>query len=410
MPEKNILIVGGGVVGLSTAYYCLQRGYEVTVLDRGSPEDENCSYGNAGLIVPSHFVPLAAPGMVAMGLKWMLKPDSPFYIKPRLDADLIGWGWKFYRAATREHVRRSAPLLRDLNVATSECFDEFARKHGNTFDLEKRGCFCLCKTQQRLDHEGEIVEHARELGLRAEVLDAKQTVAMEPNVRMDIVGSVFFHDDSHITPGKFMAALKREVGAHVRWNTKVTGWKTSGSRIQSVQTAQGEFTADEVVLCAGSWSSTLLKVPLQAGKGYSLTLPEPPQRPRIPMILTEARVAVTPMGGKLRFGGTMEIAGLNEDVNPIRIQGIIRSVPKYFPDFAAKDFEGIQPWRGLRPCSPDGLPYIGRTRRYENLSVGTGHAMMGLSLGPITGKLLSQILSGEKPSVDLSLVHPDRYA
>jgi D-amino-acid dehydrogenase len=407
---KRVLIIGGGVVGLSTAYYCLQRGHEVTVLDRGSPDDENCSYGNAGLIVPSHFVPLAAPGMVAMGLKWMRKPDSPFYIKPRLNWDLFTWGLRFWHAANHQHVRRSAPLLRDLNFATSACFDEFARKHGNDFDLEKRGCFCLCKTQQRLDHEAEIVAHARELGLKAEVLDARQTAAMEPNVRMDIVGSVFFHDDSHITPGKFMAALKREVGTHVRWNTKVTGWKAESVRIQTVQTTQGDFPADEVVLCAGSWSSTLLKLPLQAGKGYSLTLPEPPQLPRIPMILTEARVAVTPMGGKLRFGGTMEIAGLNEDLNPIRVQGIVRSVPKYFPDFTTKDFEGIQPWRGLRPCSPDGLPYIGRTGRYANLLVGTGHAMMGLSLGPITGKLLADILSNDKPSIDLTLFHPDRYS
>ena len=175
--------------------------------------------------------------MVAMGLKWMLKPDSPFYIKPRLDADLIGWGWKFYRAATREHVRRSAPLLRDLNLATSVCFDEFAQKHGNNFDLEKRGCFCLCKTQQRLDHEAEIVEQARELGLKADVLDAKQTAAMEPNVRMDIAGSVFFHDDSHISPWKFMAALKRVVGAHVRCRAPVVActdevwdYATSGLR------------------------------------------------------------------------------------------------------------------------------------------------------------------------------------
>lgn len=408
--RKDILIIGAGAVGLSTAYYCLQRGHQVAVIDRGSPEHENCSYGNAGLIVPSHFVPLAAPGMVALGLKWMLKPDSPFYIKPRLDADLIGWAWKFFRAATREHVRRSAPLLRDLNLAASECFDEFARKHGNTFELEKRGCFCLCKTQQRLDHEAEIVTHARELGLRAEVLTAKQTTGMEPNVRMDIAGSVYFHDDSHLTPAKFMAALKREVGERVRWNTQVTGWTTSGSRIQNIQTTQGDFSADEIVLCAGSWSSTLLKVPLQAGKGYSITLPEPPQQLSIPAILTEARVAVTPMGDTLRFGGTMEIAGLNEDLNPVRVQGIIRSVPKYFPDFTAKDFGGIQPWRGLRPVSPDGLPYIGRTARYTNLSVGTGHAMMGLSLGPITGKLLAEILSGEKPSIDLALLHPDRYS
>jgi len=173
--------------------------------------------------------------------------------------------------------------------------------------------------------------------------------------------------------------------------------------------------ADEFVLCGGSWTQALarqlrIRLPMQAGKGYSLTLPQPRQLPAICSIFHEARVAVTPMGGALRFGGTMEIDGMSEEINPVRVRGIINAVPKYFPDFTAKDFEGVQPWRGLRPCSPDGLPYVGRAARYSNLSIATGHAMMGLSLGPITGKLVAEIVSGEKPGIDIGMLSPDRYA
>jgi D-amino-acid dehydrogenase len=175
-----------------------------------------------------------------------------------------------------------------------------------------------------------------------------------------------------------------------------------------------EIEADEWVLCGGSWSPVTasklkLSLPMQAGKGYSLTMAKTAKSPSIPAILGEARVAVTPMGDSLRFAGTMEVAGLNTDVNPSRVRGILKSIPKYYPEFSASDFEGIQPWVGLRPCSPDGLPYVGRTQRYDNLCIATGHAMMGLSLGPITGQLISQTVSGEKPALMSALLDPDRY-
>src|SRR6266581_4114178 len=361
--SKQVLIIGGGVIGLSTAYYAARKGHRVAVLDRGTIEQENCSYGNAGLVVPSHFVPLAAPGMVALGLKWMLRPDSPFYVKPRFDMDLLGWGIKFWRAANAGHVSRSAPLLRDLNLASRRCFEELAELTGNAFRLEKKGVLCLCKTERRLEEEARTAGQARQLGLNVEILSARQAMDLDPQVRLDIVGAVYFRDDCHLIPALFMAA--RELR---------------------------------------------LILPMQAGKGYNLTLPKPRQLPTIPAILTEARVAVTPMGSSLRFGGTMEIAGLNENINPVRVQGIIKSVPKYYPDFNAQDFDGIKPWCGLRPCSPDGLPYVGRTARFPNLSIATGHAMMGLSLAPITGKLMAEILSGEQPSIDIQLLDPDRYA
>ncbi len=415
--SKHILVIGAGVVGLSTAYYAARKGHRVTVLDRGTAEHENCSYGNAGYIVPSHFVPLAAPGMVALGLKWMLRPDSPFYIKPRLDWKLWDWGLKFWRAAKAEHVERSAPLLRDLNFASRACFEEFAEATGNPFGLEKKGLLCLCRTEHKLEHEAKVAEQARQLGLKADVLTAKQTAELDPNVRMDIVGAVHFHDDCHLSPNRFMAALKQEVqrlGAKLVWATEAMGWRTSGERIKAVRTVADEFEADEFVLCGGSWSPVLLRelgvrLPMQAGKGYSLTLPKPRQLPSIPAVLTERRVAVTPMGSSLRFGGTMEIAGLNENISPVRVQAIMKAATLYYPDFTPDDFRDVKPWWGLRPCSPDGLPYIGRFARWANLSAGTGHAMMGLSLGPITGKLLAEVLSGEKPSIGLQLLSPDRY-
>ena len=416
--SKQVLIIGAGVIGLSTAYYAARKGHRVAVLDRGTIEQENCSYGNAGLVVPSHFVPLAAPGMLAQGLKWMLKPDSPFYVKPRLDRDLLGWGFKFWRAANAGHVSRSAPLLRDLNLASRTCFEELAELAGNAFGLEKKGVLCLCKTEHRLEEEARIAGQARQLGLNVEVLTARQANELDPHLRLDIVGAVYFRDDCHLIPALFMAVLKQQLvklGVRFLWETELTGWQLNGNRIVAGRTTKGDFKADEFVLCGGSWSPVVARelrliLPMQAGKGYSLTLPKPRQLPAIPAILTEARVAVTPMGSSLRFGGTMEIAGLNESINPVRVQGIIKSALKYYPDFTPHDFDGIKPWCGLRPCSPDGLPYVGRTARYPNLSIATGHAMMGLSLGPITGKLMAEILSGERSSIDIELLNPDRYA
>jgi len=416
--SKQVLIIGAGVIGLSTAYYAARKGHQVAVLDRGTIVQENCSYGNAGLVVPSHLVPLAAPGMVAQGLKWMLKPDSPFYVKPRLDRDLRGWGFKFWRASNAGHVTRSAPLLRDLNLASRACFVELAELTGNAFGFETKGLLCLCKTEHRLEEEVRTAGQARQLGLNVEVLTARQATELDPHLRLDIVGAVYFRDDCHLIPALFMAALKQQLvklGVKFLWETELTGWRLNANSIMAVRTAKGEFTADEYVLCGGSWSPVVarelrLTLPLQPGKGYSLTLPKPRKLPAIPAILTEARVAVTPMGRSLRFGGTMEIAGLNETINPVRVQGIIKSVAKYYPDFTPQDFDGIKPWCGLRPCSPDGLPYVGRTARYPNLSIATGHAMMGLSLAPITGKLMSQVLSDETPEIDLRLLRPDRYA
>jgi D-amino-acid dehydrogenase len=416
--SKHVLIIGAGAIGLASAYHCARRGHRVTVLERNGAQRDGCSLGNAGMVVPSHFVPLAAPGMVKLGLKWMWNPASPFYIKPRLDAGLFDWGLKFWRASTAEHVRRSAPLLRDLNFASRALIEELAATPGNDFGLVTRGLLMLYKTPHALEEESSFAAQANELGVPARVLDAKQAAKMDPGVTMDVAGAVYFPKDAHFTPDRYVAVLQRQceqLGVRFVWNAEVNGLAAAGNRIAAASTNTEQFEFDELVLCGGSWSPELarelgLKIPIQAGKGYSLTLAQPRELPQLCSIFTEARVAVTPMGSALRFGGTMEIAGLNEDINLMRVQGIIRSAPDYFPRFSPADFTGVQPWRGLRPCSPDGLPYLGRTAKYANLVVAAGHAMMGMSLSAVTGKLVGEIISGEKPSFDLALLSPDRFA
>ena len=417
---KSVVIIGGGVAGLCTAYYCALRGFAVTIIERKSAQRDGCSFGNAGMVVPSHFTPLAAPGAVALALKWMGNPASPFYIQPRFDAELFGWGLKFWRAANAQHVRRAGPVLRDLAFASRAEFETLSPAPDHDFGLVTKGLLMLCQEQHTLDEESKIVEQARALGIPAETLDAKQTAALDPGARLNIAGAVYFPKDCHLSPGRFMAwmqqRLEQNPGVKFIWDSEVLNLKIGKDRrLSAVQISGGqEIEADEFVLCGGSWSPELarqvgLKIPIQAGKGYSLTLAKPRQLPEICSILTEARVAVTPMDGALRVGGTMEMVGLNEDINPVRVRGIVESFCKYFPEFSPEDFAGVQPWRGLRPCSPDGLPYVGRTAKFSNFSTVTGHAMMGITLGPVTGKLMAGILAGEKPAIDITLLSPDRY-
>lgn len=412
-----MLVAGGGVIGLCAALYCAQRGWRVTVVERNAEQRDGCSFQNTGMVVPSHFIPLAAPGMVALGLKWMWRPAAPFYVRPRASWALADWALKFWRAASAAHVERAAPLLRDLSLASQACYEELAAG-GEDFGLRKRGMLMLCRTDHGLEEEGRAADLARSLGIAAELLDPHEAAVLEPDIRMDIAGAVHYPGDASLSPDRLMGVLQRRLasnGTKFFWNNEISGWRVENKNIKAARLEGGEeIEADEFVLCAGSWSPGLardlgLNLPMQAGKGYSLTLREPRKAPKICAMLTEARIAVSPMDGALRFGGTMELSGLNEDVALERVQGIIDAVPRYYPELQPGDFAGVRPWRGLRPCSPDGLPYLGRTSCVSNLVVATGHAMLGVSLGPITGRMVSQIISGEKTQLDLGLLSPDRY-
>lgn len=416
----RVLILGAGIIGLSSAWHALRRGYRVTVVDRGESSRDGCSFGNAGMVVPSHFIPLAAPGVVWQGLKWMWNPESPFYIRPRLSWDLISWGLRFWWASSARRVEAAAPVLRDLNFASRAIYEEWAADLSSgpgDFGLETKGLLMLCQTTAGFHEEALFAERANSLGVPARVLDAAATREMEPGISLDIEGSVFFPRDCHLDPNRLMAGLEakcRSMGADFRFRTEVTGFLRDGRRVRGATTSGGEIEADQFVLAAGSWSPVVSRqlgfgLPMQAGKGYSVTLPSPARLPRLCSILTEARVAVTPMGGRLRVGGTMELSGLNEKIAEARVRGIKRSFCRYYTDFTETDFEGLAPWRGLRPCTPDGLPYLGRSGKIPNLVVATGHAMMGLSLGPVTGKLVGELLDNAPTSVNLSLLAPERY-
>lgn len=415
MNSKRTIIVGGGVIGLCAAYYALKRGHAVTIVEREGPAGDSCSLGNAGMIVPSHFIPLASPGMVARGLRLMLDPQSPFFVHPRLDAGLLRWGWRFYRSATARHVAATRELLRDLHLESRRLFEELAADED--FGLVQRGLLTLCKTGKGLEEEGEIAAAAREIGVPVDVLDARATAALEPNLTMDVAGSVYFPQDSHLDPVRFVESMHRRVlalGGVIEHGVKIDTIEAARGEVNAVSGAGRRFDGSQFVIAAGSWSAELLasigfRLLLQAGKGYSLTLPSPPELPKLCSILAEASVAVTPMGDRLRFAGTMEVAGLDRSINAARVQGIVRSVGAYLPNFPESAFAGVPPWSGLRPVSADGVPYLGVAPGLPNLIVATGHAMMGVSLGPVSGRLVADLLAGDAPFRAIEAMSPGRF-
>lgn len=412
--SRHIGIIGGGIIGLSSAYYLVKSGHRVTIIDKGDLSD-GCSFGNAGMIVPSHFIPLAAPGMISKGIRWMFNSTSPFYVKPSLNLDLIKWGYQFYRHSNEEHVRRSSPALRDLSLLSRSLYSQLHKELPFDFEYHERGLMMMFQTKETEEEERETAHAAKDLGIEARVLSKEEVQQHEPDVKVNVRGGVYFPGDTHLTPQKFTTGLidhLKKVGVGFITSAEITDVVIEGRRIKSIKAGNQSFNFDEYVLATGSWSGVMgkkfdLNIPMQAGKGYSFLLNDVKKNLRIPSILLEARVAVTPMGNSLRFGGTMEIGGINHDINKNRVRGIVDSIPKYFPEMKVEFPSKI--WHGLRPCSPDGLPLIGRTIAPENMVVATGHSMMGMSLGPATGKVVSDVVNGLKPEVDITLFSPGRF-
>ncbi|KRT13599.1 amino acid dehydrogenase [Pedobacter ginsenosidimutans] len=398
---SKVLIIGGGIVGLTSAYYLQKRGYEVTVLDKRDITD-NCSFGNAGMIVPSHFVPLAAPGMIKQGIRWMFNSKSPFYVRPSLNGNLINWGLKFMKHATAKHVSQSAVPLRDLSLLSKKLYEGLAKEPDFDFELTNNGILAFYKTEKAGEEEAHLAARAIELGLDMAVLTADECRALQPDLKLDVLGAVHYRCDAHLYPTKLMNALLKYLlnnGVKIERGREVDKIETVGNRIMKVFTGNTAWEADQYVLATGSWSPAVakmadVKISLMPGKGYSFMEPEPQQRLTIPALLCEARVAITPMNGQIRYGGTMELDKINARINMQRVKGIVESVPAYFPDLKPALPVEKDIWYGFRPSSPDGLPYIGRSEKRENLIIATGHGMMGLSLGPATGLLVSQIASG----------------
>lgn len=409
------MIIGGGIVGLCSAYFLQKEGHKVTVLDK-SDITSGASFVNAGYITPSHIIPLASPGMISKGIKWMFNSSSPFYMQPRWDTDFFKWSWYFHKSSTKEKVDLAIPLIKEINIISRELFTSIKNSGDlGDFQLERKGLLMLYKTDKEGEHEMQVAKKASYLGLEVSSLNKKELDTLQPNVTMNVKGAIHYECDGHTTPTEFMKKmleyLKRS-GVIIKTNEEVIDLSTENGRIIKVTTNKNDYSPEEVVLAAGSWSDNLskkikIKLPIQAGKGYRINVLRPTGI-TIPAILMEAKVAVTPMAEYTRFAGTMEFSGINDVIRKQRVEAIANATTEFYPEIKISEAEKLDAKSGLRPVSPDGLPYIGKSSSLKNLTVATGHAMMGWSLGPVTGKLVSEIISDKKTSMDINGFSPNR--
>jgi D-amino-acid dehydrogenase len=419
---SKAIVIGGGIIGLSSALYLRRSGFEVTVLDKGDFLD-NCSYGNCGYICPSHFIPLATPGIVKQGFKWMWNSKSPFYVQPRFDWNLINWGLKFIRSATKDHVNTAAVPLRDIAIISKKEYESWLQLPDFNFAYEHKGLLEIYQTDVGGEHARHTVDKALELGLAdTKLLSYDELQALEPQTRINGKGAILFNCDAHCWPNKLMqqllAYLKNQ-GVALISGERVVGFDKANKKVNKVVTentkGRNEFSADEIILATGSWGRETAKllgtrIPLMPGRGYSVTLEDSPYKVNYPAVLLEGRAAITPMdGNKIRFGGTMEITSHKTPPRMNRVQGILDAVKRFYPDFDVPMPPKEKIWYGYRPCSADGLPYIGRIRKYDNVTVATGHSMLGLSLGAGTGKLVDEIITGKNLTMPVKAFQPERF-
>jgi D-amino-acid dehydrogenase len=412
--NKKIVIIGGGIIGLCSAFYLQKEGHQVIIIDK-SNLDSGASYVNAGFLSPSHLIPLAAPGVVKQGLKWMFNSSSPLYIKPRLNLDFLKWTLAFNKSCNSIHVKKAIPAIKDLVLLSQDLYEDIKALPQFTFQYKKRGMLMLCQTERMLEEELKTAKIIKSEGLEVSELNKKEIEELQPNVTINAIGAAYYKCDSHTTPNEFMEDMKTHLkneGVLFHTNEAVKDLEVTNGKISVIKTNKQKIKADEFVLAAGSWSTILskklsLKLLLQAGKGYRVNT-KTPTGITIPMILAEKNAAVSPMNGFTRFAGTMEIAGINHTINKVRVEAIANAIHTFFPDIIISEEEKKNAACGLRPVTPDGLPYIGKSKQCSNLTIATGHAMMGWSMATATGKLVSEIIDNQKPSIDTSLFNPDR--
>lgn len=407
-------IIGAGIIGLCTAFELRRRGFEVLVIERDRDPGDGCSMGNGGLVVPSHFEPLATPGMVRTGLRLMVRPGSPFGISGMFRPEIVGFLAGFLRAATPSRVKQTGVLLRDLNLQSRELFETTYQAFATKAGYARRGELMICGSESSFKAEAELAEHAQALGLDTRVLNARELADFEPDFPYRAAGAVYFADDAHLTPPLFMRALRDDLtakGVVFAEGEPICHFTREGQRVR----AAGEHEADHWVVAAGVGSPALLRMlgvrlPLLAGTGFGLTLPTAPQ-PQRPAILIESRVAITPMSNGLRLVGTMQLSSAARPTNsPLRLANMRKSIAQSCPRLDVPELQTQPAWHGYRPCLPDGIPAIGRLTGLSNVILATGHAMMGFSLGPITGQLVANLLDDPAQTCPDPLLNPNRFA
>lgn len=411
----KVIIMGGGVIGLCSAHYLSRAGWEVVVVDQGNMED-SCSYGNAGMIVPSYFVPLAAPGVIPKSLSWLFRSDSPLSLRPRTIED---WKWllRFMRSATARHVSRSMRPLLDFSLYSKSEFLKLSREMD--LDLQQKGVMMLAATASGYKKECQLAHKAALLGLDVLCLSPQEVMDIQGGVDMNIQGGVHYRCDAHLDPRKFMQqllTLLESEGVRLIKNARVEHITRKGHALESLVLSSGHIlSGDAFVLSAGSGAAGLagllgLSLPIMPGRGYSFMESAGAHTLPVPVLLSESKVAITPMSRQTRIAGGMELGRMGRGIQKSRVQGMLDSVQAYFPAWKLAMPEMEKIWSGHRPCSPDGLPYIGPYKGIDNLIIASGHGMMGLSLGPGTGAVVADLIQQKVPEVNLLRFAADRFA
>jgi D-amino-acid dehydrogenase len=400
------VVVGSGVIGTACAYYLQRSGWTVSLIDRGAPAGGS-SHANCGFVCPSHVLPLAEPGMVGKALRSLLQRDSPFAIKPRLDPALWSWLLRFARRCNERDMLDAGRGIQPLLLSSLELYRDLVRKEGLECEFEERGMLFAYRSKAELESYAATDRLMGEaFDCPARRLDSDELVAMEPALKPGLAGGWYYHDDAHLRPDKLMSTWHRILegaGAVIRGQCPLEGFASRNGHAAAAKTAQGELPADLFIIATGAWTPKLnealgCRVPIQPGKGYSLTMPRPATCPRLPLIFPETRVAVTPFQSGYRLGSTMEFAGYDESIRPERLRLLRDGAEPYLREPYCEPVE--EKWYGWRPMTYDSLPIIDRSPRYDNVFIAAGHNMLGLSMAPATGKLVAELVNGSTPHVD----------
>lgn len=413
--KPDILIIGGGIIGAACAFEMTRRGASVVVIDKREI-GHGCSYGNAGWVTPCFAMPLPMPGMFFKSLKWLIDPDSPLYIKPTCSWQLVRWLLRFLRSMNVAAMQRAVTALTELSKYSLEEYRRLDAERPGAFELQLRGLLMVATTGAGLDATRLQMTLVGQHGIPGRELDADGVRALEPAITgSDLCGGVFFPNEAHMEPLAAVRALVEGAqarGADVRPQTEVFEIERSGRRVLGLKTTRGWIEADQIVLATGAWSpqfasSLDLRVPVLSGKGYAVIVEPFLPAPRIPCMLIEKKVAVTPRKSTVRLAGTLELVGVDETITPRRVQAMINGARQYLSVPAEPQI--VEVWRGLRPCTPDGLPIIGRPPHLDNVVVATGHQMLGLQTAPATGRLVADLLTGQSPAFDPSPFRTERF-
>ena len=411
----SVVIVGGGIVGVSTAYELARRGHQVTLLEEGSI-DSGCSTGNAGILALGH-PPIPRPGLVAKTVRWMFDRGSPLYVPPRFDLALWRWMWQFRRACDDAAFEQSMDQLARLGPLAGACYDEIVAREEIDCEYGTGGWYELYRTEEGRTEGLHDVELLRDHGFDIELIEGDELREREPAVRKAVLGAAHFRESRILNPRSFLTALADRAAAHgavIRTNARVIGLHVENGAFRSARLVAGtHIEGDVLVLAAGIWSGGLarslgINLPMQAGKGYHVMLSKPTPCLTTGCVLAESHVAATPMDGGLRLAGTVEFSGINHDLVERRIDMLVRAARPYLESLGST--QTTARWCGLRPCTSDGLPAIGWAPGVDGVIVATGHAKMGMTLGPATGRLVTELIRDEPTTVDIELLSPARFS